>query len=335
MEPKVKIPVPVPQFKKPPFFKSGTLVFQQSGHGLTLSDKYYRCILDCKQECNINDEKQIKKETLERAFSRLATEFKLSQKATDSFGPKVIKEMLCRIIMDEDDLIYFDESLDATFSVMREEFMGIETMEDREIFDKTHKPLKEGQISEKIISDFEESFANKAKKKYRFWLFGCVLSTLRAFSNPKNNEADCGYTLAYLCRRISLANDGKIIGLELERWGWYILNFIDRKIPNYLYKLAQKGIKITNKEDKLLSLDLYDAIKFFDGDETDALHNHEFSLIPKYFFEVRKFVDMIADGDDKKMRQEMLAFYASFMTNPVFAFGVESSPMLAKKIIAV
>src|ERR1035437_5834583 len=87
---------------KPPFFKKGVLRFASSEHYLRVSDRNYRCDLDCRGECG-KKEPQIKKENMERNFCRYAVKFGLENNINNNlFIANLYKSVLHKIIDEED-----------------------------------------------------------------------------------------------------------------------------------------------------------------------------------------------------------------------------------------
>ena len=288
-------------FKKPKLFRQGTLVFERSGHALVISDRYYRCIPSCKGKCNANGEKQIRKETLDRAFTRLAQKFALDEKTGKRILNQLMRDNLCDLLfgtMDNSDAE--QEIIDSTRAVMLQEVVTK---------DKVHSS---------DIKDMDDALVKQQQAEYPIMLLGTTANLIAAFMNP-HKEAMIGFNLALLCKRIYLNNKGKILKIELEKWGWYTLNFIEKQSPGYLKKLAEKKIIITNKPDEITNLSFSEAALSFGVGTAGEAMGQDATMLYGVFRIMRGSLGTLVDGDPDKMNKANALMYDYFQKNPSFA----------------
>lgn len=295
-----KLPI---EIVKPPFFKKGCLMFIESSHYLRLSDKHYRCDLSCRKKCDKN-EPQIKKENMERNFSRYAIKFHISEKIDDgSFMVRLTKDALIQIIEGEDwdSMIKSMDRLDDSVELMKSE-------------------LKESnQILREDIENFENEFSQLNTVNPKLLLTSMVTGVLKSFSEPEN-ETQIGRDLSILCKRIYINKKGKIKEILLEEWGWYIINLINKKIPGYLDSLKKNGVKIINDPNKkILSMELKEAVNYFSGDNFgDALNSFTIGSFYSMFSVFETFISPMVNGESTKKQKESVIKGFEQMNSPVF-----------------
>lgn len=288
-------------FKKPPFFRQGTLVFKESGHTLLISDRHYRCLLSCKGKCNANGEKQINKETLDRAFSRLAQKFQINQETGKKFMNRLMRDNLCDMLFGaEDDSDAEQEIIDATRAVMLQDI------------------TKNKKVKTSDIKAIDDAFVKQQQAEYPLMLLGVTLNLISAFINP-HKQAFIGQNLAYVTKRVYLSNDGKIQEIELEKWGWYVLNLIDKQSPNYLNRIREKKIRITNKPDELTGLSFSEAALSFGIGNAGKAMGQDATMVYGLFKVMRDALANTLDGDPDKINQGNALMYDYFANNPSFA----------------
>ena len=292
------------EFVKPPFFKAGSLRFASSGHDLVLSGRNYRCSLSCRGSCK-EKEPQPNKEKIERNFSRYALKFRFEGgKKFEEFTLGLIRNVLHGMIDSKDwgEDIQLGEEIDERLDMMKDELKST------------------GNILEEDINKIENNYAKLSAVNPQLLLIAVMIGVLKSFSEIEN-EMDMGRELAILCKRIYITDTGKIKEILLERWGWYILNYIDKNISSYIAGLEKKGIKITNKkDDEILSLDLKDAVKYFDKNNfDDALHSYGTNFFYNLFSMSKIFIDPIVQGKTNFEQRESLAKGFQQLTSPLFS----------------
>ena len=291
------------EFVKPPFFKAGSLRFALSGHDLILSGRNYRCSQSCRGACKEN-EPQPNKEKIERNFSRYALKFRFEGgKKFEEFTLGLIKNVLHGMIDSKDwgENIRLGEEVDETIDLMKDELKF------------------SGNILEEDVKKFQDNYAKLNSINPQLLLIAVMIGILKSFSEIEN-EMDMGRELAILCKRIYITDTGKIKEILLERWGWYILNYIDKNISGYLVGLEKNGIKITNKkDDEVLSLELADAVKYFDKENfEDALHSYTANFFYQVFSIGKTFIDPIVQGKTNFEQRESLTKGFELLTSPMF-----------------
>lgn len=220
--------LPKPKIKKPPFFKSGALVFDESGHKLVLSGKYYRCVKDSNGKCNAVGEGQVNARTLERTFSRLMKNFAIEKTLANELVNKITKENLFEILIetDEKEAVY-EELTDNAVELMKR---------DIEHFKKDSK-------------DFDIYFRKQIESSFPVLLFGQLIGILRVLAHPER-EAELARNLSLCIKQIRLSKKGRIVYILFEPWAWYVMtNVLDKNIPNYLYNVKKKVVILNKAKD--------------------------------------------------------------------------------------
>lgn len=301
-----KLPKPEPL----PFFKKDSLVFLNSSHLLRLSNGYYRCDLDCKGKCEMK-ERQFKKELMEKRFTRFAGKFKITSDGAGSMVKKLFKKALIKIIDQEENDFGCEDIMETSIETARQDFK------------------KKRKIKKSDLKDFEEALVKSNTLDRPAILLAYISGIIRSFSL---NQAGIGRDLALVTKKIFISNSGEIESIEFERWGWYILNFIDKNFPNYFYNLKQQGVKILNKEDEILNLDVDEAIEYFDNNFEEALHNHSVTFFYSILSMLRKMVSAMTDGDPQKTNLAILKMYSEFATNPAIQLAFKLTPLVGLKL---
>lgn len=291
------------EFVKSPFFKKGSLTFSSSGHYLRESDKHYRCDLSCRKLCDKN-EPQIKKVDMERNFSRYAQKFVLPKsEKTFQFADGLMKQLFHGIIDGEDwgEMMYRDEYLDLTFDAMKADIK------------------QEGTFPKSDIDEIERTFTKNIAINNRTLLISTLLCFFKSISEPEN-EAHLGRDLANICKKIYLSDTGKIQSILLERWGWYILNYINKKFPEYFAILEANGVKILNTNDPILFLELKEAVAQFE--ETDnfnhALNSQSTKVFYSLFSMIKNIIDPIIGGKSNEEQMKAIVKSMELMVSPKF-----------------
>jgi hypothetical protein len=180
---------PIAKFKKPPYFRPATLVFSESDHVLGISDRHYRCLLSSHRKCNANGERQIPKETLERAFGRYAGKFELDKAEGQRIADVIMKKHLWDLIMGIDEEAEPEEEImSATTKVMLQESVAKKKLQPSD------------------LKDFEKAFIRSNEADYPLLLCGFVLNFIKVASHPED-EARLGRNLAILTKRVLISKE--------------------------------------------------------------------------------------------------------------------------------
>lgn len=304
-------PARLPRIKKPQYFKAGLLTFEDLGHPLIRDGKYYRCTLNCHGKCDVHT-KQIPTETLERAFARKIKSFAIEPEKAETILTKILRENIGEVIMGVDEEINQKEELfDLALTTMKQ---------DEEAT---------GNIEAEDIKDAVEALTKIHKANYPTMLLGFIPGTLRALAHPEY-EAELGRAFAFMSKNISLSNKGKIISIELERWAWYILNLIDRYIPNYLTNIRMQGVELENEPDReLAKLSIARAALLFNMNKAQEAMSTNMRLMSQS-------VKMLQDGiqsvigttDPKETNKVALLFLEEMKNNPEFAIVMQMANSL-------
>jgi len=281
----------IPKIKKFPYFKKGSLVFEKSDHRLRVSDRHYRCDLDCRGNCQ-EKEKQFKKESLERTFSRYAKKFSIDPIiATKLYQKLMMFEFMKIMFLADEKAESHNEFIHSTLTVMEQE------------------TTTKGRTRKSDIKDFEDGYVAQQKATGIAMLFGYLIGVLKVFAHPENERA-LGQSLAFITKDIYLTDTGKISKIQLEDWGWYMLNYLNRHIPNYLLGLKNNGVIITNPREQFLDLELYEAIKHFYKEGMIDVSNKN---IGNEHYHLLKFLQSMTKnmmtGDTQKMSQNLVELF--------------------------
>jgi len=278
-------------------------MFIESSHYLRLSDRNYRCDLDCRGKCK-KKEPQLNKENMERNFIRYTKKFIIPDNIDDgSFMIRITKDTMHEIIEgnDWDEMVRSSDRLEDTLEVIKS---------DVKEFNK---------IEKNDIETYKNQYSEVNTVNHRLLLTCTITGVLKSFTEPEN-ETQMAKDLSYLCKRIYIDNSGKIKKILLERWSWYIINLINKKIPGYLKNLEKNGVKIINdNNDEILSLDIKEAVNYFSGDKfEEALHSNTISTFYNLFSLFKTLIDPVVSGKSSSEQKEGIIKGFEQMNNPIF-----------------
>lgn len=300
------------KFKKPPFFKPGSLVFRGSGHTLIKDGKYYRCGKNSNQVCVIG-ERQINAENLEKKFSRLASKLYDKDLDADFLVEKLMRKNLCDLIFNTDKRVRGPEEVaDSTLAVIEAE-------------------VRDGKMIKKSdLKDFDESVLGIIKEDHSVMLFGYAISMIRAFS-VKLPEAEMGRTLAHFAKKIYVTDKGEICEIELERWAWYCLNIvIEKNKPGYLEK--RKSVHISNEFDELHDKDIVEAALSFGTDDFPDAMGEDFVLSIGMVKALKDCLEVAVKGDISKINEGIPVLLNQVLKNPAVGIILRTLSMAGVKI---
>jgi|GEM_PF-2086102 len=298
--------------KKKPFFKPKSLTFKNSGHTLTLSKESYRCVRDCKGKCD-QKEPQINKRRLERNFSNLAQEFEIKDNSFGKIYGGVFAEYLPIILIEAlKNAEQQDEVIDTTLEVMQKE------IELKNIIKKSDK------------KDLREALAKQNSATFLLVLFGYLLGFAGTFSY-KENEKEWGKTLALITKNIYLSEQGKIESILLEKWGWYIVNFVNKYYPDYISKIKQKGVSILNEKEDYCNYGLMDAVHYFENQDfqismSDYKNNQYYNLLEKF----QGHLETLASSNIQEVQKSNIMLYNEMAKNPQMIMAENLSIIVGK-----
>ncbi len=208
--------------KKPPrYFPGGVLMFQESGHTLTKDKDHYVCSQKQKGKCKESKEKRIKAELLERNFSRLAMKFSLPEGNEDFFMRQVVAKIFHTLI---DESITNTQENDQKGDLFR---FGVEALEaenkagNKKEFERAFKDTKDGYMHQRMEENKVISFT------------AILLAVTMTFAKNQKSEAEIGKVVAYLSKEVYLSDDGKILNIHLHKLGNYIIQYIEKYVPEY------------------------------------------------------------------------------------------------------
>ena len=294
---KKKLEIPKLPVKKIPYFKEGSLVFAKSGHALTLSDRNYRCILSTNQKCNLG-EKQINVINLKRNFANFSLKFAIPEDQANIMSKKFLKEVFYKMIDDALEEDTQEELIDMTIAAS---FQDI---------------LKDGKMKKGDEMTILDSFISKQKAEAPKFIIGGIGQAISTFSHESENQ---GQFLAYMTKKIFLSDEGKILKIELENLGWYIVNYLDHHLGGYLWGLKNKGVTITNKNSELMGKNVYEAVEYFKYRPTeDMLSNFQPTQLLTIIDSLKFSLGMITTINPKQQSAKLAALLSAMNSNPMF-----------------
>lgn len=306
--------MPKPPFKKPSFFKSGVLRFQNLDHPLTLSNGYYRCTLNCNGKCDVHT-KQIQSETLERAFSRYAAKFAVDKKETSRILDKIMRANLMDILLGVEEMIGVEERVfENTVEAMKKDFENKKKLDEEDF---------------KIST---EALTKMTQAEYPTMLLAYMLGVLSALASPER-EAELGRIFSFITKKVYLSDDGKIISVEFERWGWYILNTIGKHILNYLQKIRSFKIPIVNEKDEILNLPVAQAALYFGFGNTGEAMGAEMNMMYGLMKYMRNSMQLAMGSiDPDKTNVAVLGLFEMMRNDPALAMVIKMTNAMDLKI---
>jgi hypothetical protein len=308
---KAKIPRTVPKlFKQPPFFKSGLLRYRSGDHAITLSNGYYRCVLNCKDQCKVHTA-QIPKETLERAFCRYTRTYAISLDIAEKINRRLFRENLVDVLMGIEDEYSVEERLfEATLDAA----------------------LQEPDVKETDLKTAADALAKMSQAEYPAILMAYVMGTLVAVAHPEA-EAELGKLIAFLSKHITLSDDGKLSTIEFERWGWYCINVINKSVPGYITKIRTQKITVVNQKDNLTDLPLAKAALEFGLGNTKGAMGANMNMMYGVVTWMKSAMSLTFDIKDPKIAaQASLAFLQEMRNDPALQMIAKFTNTLDLKI---
>lgn len=298
------------------YFKSGTVVFLNSGHPLCLSNNHYRCQLDCNHKCEEKKEGQFKKEYFERNFSRFAKNFQIQKYEVEILRKKFMRKYFMDVLLGVEETNQGKEEIvEANISNMKEN-------------------LEKGKSVKRIANETLDELVEINRDEYPLILFSYLIGLMATLSKPEE-EKWLGQALALITKRVEISDGGTIEQIEFERWGWYVLNLINKNSINYLWKIKnEKGVKILNDtKDELIEKGILEAIDYFkESDFEDALHNHMPDTQYQYYAVVKNLMKGMYEGDTEALQKALTETVERMANDPIFQAMGEVLPIKAKRV---
>ena len=167
------------------------------------------------------------------------------------------------------------------------------------------KMLQKLQAGKKIkpadIKAADDALVRQQQAEYPIMLLGFALNVISAFMNP-DKEKLIGHNLALMTKHVYLSNDGKILKIELEKWGWYLLTYINKRSPGYLNNIRKKRVVITNKSDELTDKSFSEAALSFGVGNTGEAMGQEGNALYELLKVSRMSLGSLVGGDLEKVR---------------------------------
>ena len=271
--------------------------FLESGHTLVLSNKSYRCALDCNQKCGLK-EPQINAKKLERHFADYSMKFSIPEHEANLLSKKFLKEVFYRFIDDalEDDPQ--DEVIETTLAAAVQDVVQF------------------GKNVNQDIRQLEESFIKRQKNDFSMFVIAGVAQAISSFSHEQKNQ---GQYLALLCKKIYISPKGKIEKIELENLGWYIINYLDRMTRWYLVGLKKNGEFIMNEPNEINEKEIFETAEYFKHiTPTEMLSTYREDQFYKMITFMKGSLKMFSTTDPQKQSLMLLELFNVMNNNPMF-----------------
>jgi len=269
----------------PPFFNKGMLVYEESGHPLTIVGKYYVCAQKQKGKCSNDCEKMIDKDKLEKKFKDQFKNLELTQdKAMD---------LIC-------DLAKF--KIDIERGAVKE----INSIRDKvggTLF-LVRQDLSRGKkVSKEDIADLRKLALELMKAAHPNFIFYMIQNAINGLTAYKyNNDNNIRkQPISSLVKRAYIDNNGNFTEISLEGIGDYLFQYIESVMPGFTKKL---GISIIERI-KFPSLDFDKVIDFFK--ENDFRNSYSDCHLSNKNRE-EKFLKELFKGVNKFSQANFLAF---------------------------
>lgn len=304
--PKIKL-------KQLPFFKQGSLVFEESGHILRLSDRHYRCDLNCRGKCEL-PEKQIKIENLQRNFLTLLEKFEIKADAVDSILDRLMRENLADIILGPEKVLeQKDEIIDTTIIAAAQDWQ------------------KNGKVKRSDTKDIVQAYIEKKQGEYSILLAGMAFDVLRAINPNAQKRIGRGKTFARIIKALYLSNEGKILRIEFEPWGWYVLRLVNKNSPSYLDSVHKRGVVIVNKPDELENKNLAEAARYFVNTNPSEALGHNMGAASEWITLLSKSLKAVVKNDLGSVQQTQLILLKMMQNFPAVELLGTLAPALEQK----
>jgi hypothetical protein len=213
--------------------------------------------------------------------------------------------------------------------------MEEESEPQEEIMSATTKVmLQEAVVNKKLqssdIKEFEKAFIRSSEADYPLLLCGFILNFIKVASHPEN-EARLGRNLAILTKRVVLSKEGKILEIELEPWGWYAMNFINRYVPAYLEGLKKNGVKILNTKNEYLSMPIHEAaLKYGIGYTKEAM-GQDMNEIHGLFALVKDMFTITLKLEPDQMSLAIPYMFDRMQNDPAIRIAIQGMSLLGIK----
>jgi hypothetical protein len=232
-------------------------------------------------------------------------------------------------LLTEPDINGKQEVLDTTIRAMDEDLKNIKSVKAEDEYFETGKYKGGGKLSKEDIKTFEDTFVAKQVEILPQHLFAILLSYLKTLSDPAYAKY-LGQGLALISKKIYISDSGKIEKLEFERWGWYIMNYFDKRFPNYLNNLKANGVVIMNGYDAIIELGIREAIEEFRGSNFyEALNWLDVGSLTELFGILRSVIKAMK-GSPEDIQLATLQVMDFMNTNSLAQFASQMLPAVGK-----
>ena len=305
--------IPNIRLKPLPFFKDGTLVFNESGHALRISDRHYRCDLNCRGKCKL-PERQIKTQNLEKNFLTLLNKFEIDADTTDKVLDRLVRDNLVDIILGpEKESRVYEGIMDTTLSVAAQDLQ------------------KKGKVKRQDLKDFEDAFLQKRQTDYSMLLAGITFDVLRAINPNAQEKSNRGKTFARIVKHLFISNDGKILKIEFEPWGWYIIRLIDKKVLGYLDGIRKKHVHIINESKELDGKKLSEADFYFAAVKPNEALGQNINASKEWITLISDMMKSLLKNDVQGAQKAQLVLLGMMQNFPIAEMLAGIAPALEQK----
>ena len=309
---KKKIEIPKIKLDPLPFFKDGTLIFKESGHKLRISDRHYRCDLNCQGKCKLG-EHQFKIENLQRNFLTLLEKFEITVNDLDGVLDRLMRDNLVDILLGpEKETRGKEQIMEDTLAVVAQDLQNGEKMKKSD------------------IKDFMDSYTQARQIDYSIILAGMAFDVLRA-DNPKAQERLArAKTFSRIVKHVYLSNEGEILEIEFEPWGWYLIRLINRNVFGYIDSIRKK-IDIVNDSDELEGKKLSEAAMYFAKTKPDEALGQNVSASKDWIILISGMIKSMTKNDVETAQKTQLILLGMMQNLPIAGMLATIAPAMEQK----
>lgn len=207
------------------------------------------CSKKQKGVCENDNETRLKAEIFQRNFSRLAMKFSIPDGNQAFLSKNMVAKILHAFIDEITESNLDTEFFDTTIDVMEQE-SGINKKQYKTDF-----------------KDAKNSYVAIQNENTILPLASILISVIITFIRQDKSEAEMGAVLAYLSDKVYLSDSGKINKIKFNKLGNYIVQYIQKYLPNYGNSFKHL---LTNAE-KFETLEFKNVAKLIRKGEMDNL----------------------------------------------------------------
>lgn len=188
-----------------------------------------------------------------------------------------------------------------------------------------------GKVLKSDFRDFESSLLQQRQVDYSMALAGISFDLLRAITPESQDPMARAKTFARIVKHLCLSNDGKIIKIEFESWGRYLLRLINRNVVGYLDKVKKRRVQIVNQSNELEGKKLAEAAMYFALAKPDDALGHDTSATMHWITLMSEMMKAIAKNDVQGSQKAQLIMLGMMKEFPMAELLTAIAPALEQK----